>query len=294
MAYLEYEPTSTLFQFTSNEGFRGILKSRSLWFSDLRSLNDPRELILGLGTLRELLEEIIEEESEEWDTVFLRKFLIQSYNSLDNTDFYSCSFCLTGDSMPLWQHYGYDGKGVSIGFRPRALTDIPCRIQKVDYINKDSTLDDLKDSFRLELSKFAKMNRNILAYEGIKLSSRILSICTSIKHSTWDHEKEIRAVYSQSRERESVQFMEYTTSMHSDGSEMKWTEPLTRSSQDGVVKYLPFDFGKLIQGHYDPAKAIEKVVIGPNSSMSVPEAETILASEGFRGVKVTTSECLWR
>ena len=47
MAFLEYRPTQTLYQFCSVESFRAILKSKSIWCSDLEEANDPRELKLG-------------------------------------------------------------------------------------------------------------------------------------------------------------------------------------------------------------------------------------------------------
>jgi hypothetical protein len=47
MAFLEYRPTQTLYQFSSVEGLKGIATSKELWCSDLSTANDPRELTLG-------------------------------------------------------------------------------------------------------------------------------------------------------------------------------------------------------------------------------------------------------
>ena len=47
MAFLEYRPTRTLYQYCSPILFRGITGSKRLWFSDLNAANDPREIRLG-------------------------------------------------------------------------------------------------------------------------------------------------------------------------------------------------------------------------------------------------------
>ncbi len=293
MAYLEYEPRETLFQFTSFEGFKGIVESKQLWFSDLKSLNDPRELIYGLGRVRPLLEEIVEE-NPSWDRGVFRKLLDFSYDYLKNTNLFTCSFCPTGDLMPLWQHYGADGSGLAIGFRPRAIAGIPCRVQKVEYVNDQSPTEDLKKSLNEILEPISRLKVEPSLEQRVAVTSSVASSCTSTKHSTWEHEREIRAVYAQSLSRNFSDFLENATGVYPDGTAHKWREPEVRQGATGEVKFLPFSYGKYVKGRYEHSGAIQTVYVGPRSKTSVPEVTAILRSEGFKNFEVLNSECVWR
>jgi hypothetical protein len=61
MAFLEHTPKQTLYQFCSVDGFRGIVTSRALWYTDLQSANDPRELKLGFEHFIEAVEFVREQ-----------------------------------------------------------------------------------------------------------------------------------------------------------------------------------------------------------------------------------------
>jgi len=293
LSFAEFEPNATLFQYTSFDGFKGIIDSKSLWLSDLRSLNDPRELILGLGKVRSVVDELLNEKPS-WGTAQIRKKLQRSYDFVRSTNLFTASFCPKGDSMPLWQHYGDAGRGVSIGFRPRAILDMVGRLQKVEYLSDSSPLADLKETLSEVIEPFGRLGKNVSLENELSLPSVIASKCTSIKHSTWDHEKEVRLVYSQHPERNATDFLGGATSEFSDGEMVLWREPSVRTSTAGEVKYIPFEFGKRINGEYDPTSAIAYVFVGSQALQSVPEVRTLLESEGFRNVKVLSSECIWR
>lgn len=294
MAYLEFEPKNTLFQFTSVEALKGIIQSRKIWFSDLRSLNDPREIVLGLGRIRPLLEDIVADHSSDWDISRCGKILDMSYETIRNTDFFTCSFSQSGDSMPLWHNYAQDGAGVAIGFRPRALRDIPCRIQKVDYVNKQTPLEDLQCNLVELFASVFGQKGDMTLEKSLAISSKIISLCTSSKHSTWNHEHEIRGVYTQPKIKQHTNFLDNVTSVYPDDSEFKWQEPNIRENANGEVKYIPFGFGILGRGEYDATKAISKIVVGSKSNISVPEIEDLLSSEGYRDFEVILSECIWQ
>jgi len=135
MAFLEYKPTQTLFQYCSLDLFFSIISSRELWFSDLASSNDPRDLRLGYdnvfhalnlarlnsqGTLVARLVELLE------------KRLVPYYRNVNV--FCSC-FSLAGDELPMWGSYGSEYSGVSIGFRPTAVVDVTAIDQFTVLIN---------------------------------------------------------------------------------------------------------------------------------------------------------------
>jgi hypothetical protein len=64
MAYLEYQPRSTLYHYSSPDGFLGIVSSKQLWFSDLGSTNDPREIQFGFEKFLRAVEDLLKSETE--------------------------------------------------------------------------------------------------------------------------------------------------------------------------------------------------------------------------------------
>jgi len=58
MAYLQNRPNDTLWHYTTEAGFLGILRAKKLWFSDLAMTNDPRELNIGYQAFVDALDSV--------------------------------------------------------------------------------------------------------------------------------------------------------------------------------------------------------------------------------------------
>ncbi len=256
-------------------------------------MNDPREIVLGLGRIRPILEDIVSQHKAVWNIDLCRRTLERTYESIKNNDFFTCSFSQTGDSMPMWRHYGEDGAGLAIGFRPRAITDFPCRIQRVDYVSSRSTDEELRVTVTDVLDRYAGLKGDTSQVREIEISSTILALCTGTKHSTWDHEREVRGVYAQTSAKESVGFLGGVTSLHSDGSEFKWQEPLERGEKGSEIRYLSFPYGKRSKSGFDYSGAVAEVIVGSKSPISSQEVSDLLLSEGYRNFQVLQSECVW-
>jgi len=294
MAFQEFAPNSTLFQYTSIDGLKGMLESKKIWFSDLRSLNDPRELIFGHGQIQSEMAHLRNDRSSKWSPDLIERLINLVNQSIKNTDYYSCCFCPRGDQMPMWRHYGAEGKGVAIGFRPRALTDFPGRFQKVRYLRQQDDDDSLYELLRELLEKAGADKGDIVNEKTIELGSAIMAHCTSVKHSSWDHEAEIRCTYTQPKTRESTRFLDFMTSKRGGGQFIKWQEPESRKVEDREIRFIPFAFGKGTVRGVDPSGAIEKIILGPNCQVRQPELEALMTSEGFSKFKISNSECVWR
>lgn len=75
MAYLEYKPTDVLYHYTTTDGFKGIIGTKRLWFSDLRTTNDPREIIFGLGRIRPIVARILKDFAADGDIAPLNELI---------------------------------------------------------------------------------------------------------------------------------------------------------------------------------------------------------------------------
>jgi hypothetical protein len=130
MAFLEYRPTRTLYHYTSLAGFSGILASKSLWFSDLSTANDPREVHLGFDKFMTALNSVILEEYPGKKGHFLISLADRLRKYRENARAYCCCFSLAVDALPMWGAYGSNYAGLAVGFRATSVVDMPARVQK--------------------------------------------------------------------------------------------------------------------------------------------------------------------
>ena len=138
-------PPTYCFHYTSQETFSKIIDLKELWLSNIRDMNDPLELKVGLDYLsyilrsREDIVSLIKEEKEE----MLKPSVYSKYNGL-----YVLSMSSQKDSLYHWNSYATT-KGVSIGFHTGKLQDfireiIPSSARSivcsmpVSYVDKDA------------------------------------------------------------------------------------------------------------------------------------------------------------
>jgi hypothetical protein len=203
MAFLEYHPTQTLYQFCSVDSFRGILSSKEIWCSDLERANDPRELKLGFEHFLAAIKFVRENEFKGFAGVFLDRLKDDLARSHDVHQAFCACFSLVKDELPMWNEYGSNYSGVAIGFRPTAITSMPGRIQKVKYVDED-TANDFRDIVREIASGFDPSHTfDDLTY-WVTTRTSALSAITALKHRSWAHEREARFIHLQTRNPESA------------------------------------------------------------------------------------------
>lgn len=108
----------TLYHYTSSYNFIKIIKSKSIWLSDLSLSNDSEEGKIVLKIVCSLLDETNLE-------TYQREFIKNAVISIPTT--YSCyGFCLSKkkDQLSQWRGYADDGSGFSIGFSRKFLNNI--------------------------------------------------------------------------------------------------------------------------------------------------------------------------
>jgi hypothetical protein len=285
VAFLQNRPTQALYHYTSESGFRGILCTKKLWFSDLASANDPRELILGYETFIDALELVRQKDCSVSDRNLLTRLESDLASHHAHSHAFCCCFSMARDELPMWGTYGANHSGISIGFRPAAFLATPGRMQRVSYVDTN-TLDDICTIIRYVLQHLSPNPNSDI--HRIIAESEVLGSITALKHKSWSYEREFRMILMQSNVQN-----EYVkeTSLLPNGTPVLWSKPLLRSGRVGSISYLEFPFGKFRDGDFDVAGAIKEVVIGPNSQLSILDVENILVSNGYERVVVTKSDC---
>ncbi|SNS38332.1 Protein of unknown function [Tardiphaga sp. OK246] len=287
MAFLEYRPTQTLYQFCSVDGFRGILASKEIWCTDLNKGNDPRELKLGFQHFMTAFEFVRSSEFKGSVGDFLDKIKadVERYQNTQRA-FCAC-FSLIKDGLPMWNEYGSNYSGLAIGFRPSAITSMPGRIQKVKYMS-DSTPDDFRQLVREIAGDFDRAHSPDDLFYWIDAVTSVMAAIIALKHRSWAHEQEIRFVHMQTSEQASP---EIPRAAFSDGTEIYWKAPLKRDGQRGSVEYKTFPFGRRAKSTCDPSRAIERVIIGPRCPLTRIEIQADLEANGFTNFVIEASDC---
>jgi hypothetical protein len=120
----------SLHHYTSAVGLQGILRSKSLWASDCRFLNDRSELVYGHNLVREYL---LSQSGP------VAAALAHGAPPIDEkAQIYVASFCERGDLLSQWRGYCRVQDGYSMAFRfSSLLADKKAPLTKVLYEPKD-------------------------------------------------------------------------------------------------------------------------------------------------------------
>ena len=290
MAYPGYVPRRTLYHYTSMDDLSAIAKSKCLRFSDLASANDPREIHLGREKVFVALRSVLDDEHKAGKGANLLHLIRRLIAYFDGVQIFCCCFSMTGDALPMWNAYGANYGGVSIGFRLRAIIDMTGRIQKVKYLDAANEGD-----FRsLALDIAAQLRTIYIPSElerWINAGTSAISAATALKHNTWSHEGEVRLIYVQRRERPQDELAKIPISQSPDGELVGWRQPSKRLLGGETVIYFDFPFGRFEKGSYDPTRSIECVVTGPKCPLGVKEVHELLKAHGFDDFTVRPSIC---
>jgi hypothetical protein len=130
---LNTEIPEKLWHYTSIQGFRDIVTSKTIFATDLRFLNDREEFVHARKIANDVLEDTPEVDS---NNLPIKEFLGRAINLAFNTGLlqpgrlqvFVASFTAAEDDLSQWRGYSHGSSGVSLafnlkGFRPPSGTD---------------------------------------------------------------------------------------------------------------------------------------------------------------------------
>jgi hypothetical protein len=120
-----------LHHYTSQEGVLGIIKSSSVWATNIRYLNDSTEFDAPLRMIRDRLDNEVRSSQPSpgiYPNERTRRAhrLLRILNAIPKTiipfsDFYVACFCKDDDLLSQWRGYNSDGYGYSLAFHAPTL-----------------------------------------------------------------------------------------------------------------------------------------------------------------------------
>lgn len=299
-----------LYHYTNQNGLLGILKSKAIWATHLRYLNDLEEYSVGVRLVERVIEKTRSQGLIEKETESSFKSILKT---LSSCDFYAASFSRAndGDDLNLWRAYASSLPGYSLGFsqeklrmviRPRSDGTNPGMswLSEVFYISREEvsepkligsyrpvpTITSLIGYLRLNSYKndagfgvnfedtVAAIQNNIEAVK--KVSLLLMSILPTLKDAGFSDEIESRIIQTRF-----------------DGAPSNSSNPVQfHHGNWSIVPHIeiPLSFG------IDSPLVIERIVVGPcpHHAEAVKATQILLSSKGIGGVEVVPSKIPYR
>jgi hypothetical protein len=113
-------PPPVLYHYTRLPGLLGIVKSRALWATDIRYLNDEKEFQYALELTKNLLTSLRDSDAPPAYAPLIPT-LLAAIDALDSSGVYVSCFTENGDLLSQWRGYCGSEAGCSIGWPGAAL-----------------------------------------------------------------------------------------------------------------------------------------------------------------------------
>ncbi|WP_439642281.1 DUF2971 domain-containing protein [Gemmatimonas sp.] len=185
-----------LFHYTSPGGMLGILKSRTIWATDVRFLNDSKEAAYA----KELVKERLDSRSSSLPRDLERKWL-RALRVADQTRAYVACFSTRGDSLSQWRAYGRAGYALGLSTehlikvaRAQATRTLllPCRYNRREQIELvDQVIDRLAQRHKDAVVGGIEPVSSLHAFE-VSLYAAVVLFSASFKHPSFRDEHEWR------------------------------------------------------------------------------------------------------
>ncbi len=201
-----------IYHYTNDSGLRGILESGQLWFTDIFNLNDPSELIHGVGHALDILKREASNGPRE-ATAFGKMFAdIVAGNVETSAHYFVCCLSKTDRDLGQWRAYADDGRGYAIGFDATVLEQAFVKAEAADATLHSTfpvTYDDTRlrriyeqlvaetipvisapKGMGLDNAVVSKFIRNL----STKLASSCIYVSAFFKHAAYKNEEEYRCL----------------------------------------------------------------------------------------------------
>lgn len=119
---LSRQPTKTLYHYTTQTGLLGIVRSREIWATHTRYLNDAREYRHAVDVVTAVVAKRLSGAVGDGRRVLAD--MAEGVRGADSMNVCVCSFSEDRDSLSQWRAYCGPTSGFAIGFNPLHLTNM--------------------------------------------------------------------------------------------------------------------------------------------------------------------------
>lgn len=267
-----------LYYYCKMNTFKSMLKTKTLWLTDLTKSNDSEEVIRAYRSLWKRIRVHL-------DATDIDKALLASqFEMLDSTfeiqsivDIpYGCCFCSENDLVQQWREYGDDGYGVAVGFD---LDSIPGLTHQYPITSADITQ---AIGYEKVIYDSAQLEQDLshICYDAMRIYGNhawMMAILPTFKHyagfiknPTFRDEKETRIVF------------------YPEDNFIDTLDGLSGRETNVVPHYC-------LSWINNGVSALRSVTIGYANDTKMEEIAELLKQAGIKDdIQITHSECSYR
>ena len=272
-----------VYHYTTDSGLLGIIREKCLWATDIRYLNDSKELHytleLASGHLQQLQRGTYPEQEanllEEWH---------RAISNVQRFPVYVAAFSRHQDKLSQWRAYGR-GTGYAIGFTPQVLWQATIGFTHIGawfrcVYSKDEQLDLLNEATTHLLEAFRSTKipdppDDVTHRMGFEIAFfyHLFTLAACFKHPSFEEEDEWRLVFQEMR------------------SEKQIPHRHLREGRRMIVPYL-----KVPLTLKDGTLRLDELIVGPtpHKDLAVEAVRLLLDQEGVVHDGVKPSETPFR
>lgn len=285
-----------IYHYCSQSAFLNIVRSKSLWATDLSKMNDPHEVEPGKAIIEKLFSEYFPD--SEW---------LENESIFENSDelFFSCSMSEKADLLSQWRSYAVDGTGFSLGFDKKTIlrnnfalisgSSIEIDgLEGVPEFSIDNVIYDeseYKEKIKKEMEKFNikygtpfdrnNKNRKNIHLAELLFGSDLLKLSCLYKSNYYKEELEVR-VFKMAKKSHLL--------IKNFPIDMKIKKVDFIDSTYGIKAYIPISLTS--QDGYMPA--LQRIILGPKNNSTIKDVDLFLKIHGFDDVKIEKSDGFYR
>lgn len=200
----------SLFHFTDAEAVYSILLNKSIWLTDLRFLNDSRELYDGVDAFSKALENprhglFTNNDYRKKSTEYLRRAFSDTVSfGINEEPVFVFSLSRIGNQLSQWRAYG----SYAIEFEEKILRDEVSTLRECVYLqNKKNEIAKYAVTTALaDISQEMGDNEGRAGIESLNSLSKIMELAATFKDEGFSEEQEIRIVAQSVEGDDSIKF----------------------------------------------------------------------------------------
>jgi len=205
VARFQATPPPLLYHYTGQSAFLDIVRTKSIWATDLRFLNDFEEYTFAVDCAKEAVAALARKTNVP-GARDLGSFVAGLLGANRAHEYYVFSLCENGDSLNQWRSYTRPGPGYGLGFSTRSLESqcksVGGRLGKCIYGKKVAreVITDLAQGYFRDLSSYfpcfgkGEVNEDLIYTKGLEFFDLFLGYAAFMKNAAFEQENEWRIV----------------------------------------------------------------------------------------------------
>lgn len=197
------KPSDVMYHYTaSREALQNIILTRRMWATDLRAMNDPRELRYGKEMIDQRIKSAVRRSRNSLKELFLRSMQKQFHTLItDRSSSFSISFSEHPALANQWRDYAAQGCGFVLGWSIDSVCPgAPLRMWVTYDRGRQKDLVDGLIKFHLDwildsVSRDGNQPDEAFANAGLSLGMLLNVVLQTFKSKGWAQESEFRYVF---------------------------------------------------------------------------------------------------